>query len=104
MKGGDMPEQEWHLDKRVPIAMILALVLQVGAAVYWASKMESRIEANTARIEIVDRDLTRIGRQMMGVTEAANSQAIQMGRIEEQITGLRGDIARLVTVLEREGP
>lgn len=98
-----MPEQEWHLDKRVPIALILALVLQVAAAVYWASKMESRIEANTARIEIVDRDLSRVGRQIAGVTEAANTQAVQMGRIEEQISGLRGDIERLVAVLERDG-
>ena len=96
-----MTEQQWHLDKRVPIALILAIIIQVAGAVYWASKMESRIEANTTRIETVDRDMTRLTRQMTTMAEASNTQAIQLGRIEEQITGLRGDIARLVAAIER---
>ena len=98
-----MDEQQWHLDKRVPIAMIVAIILQVAGAVYWASKMESRIEANTVRIETVDRDITRLSRQMATMADASNVQAVQLGRIEEQIGGLRGDISRLVSALERSG-
>ena len=98
-----MDEQPWHLDKRIPIALILAIILQVAGAVYWASKMESRIEANTSRIEVVDRDMSRLSRQMSAMAEASNTQAIQLGRIEEQITGLRSDIGRLVAVIERNG-
>ena len=98
-----MTEQQWHLDKRVPIALILAIIIQVAGAVYWASKMESRIEANTTRIETVDRDMTRLTRQMTTMAEASNTQAIELGRIEEQITGLRSDVGRLVAAIERNG-
>lgn len=96
-----MTEQQWHLDKRVPIALIIAIILQVGGAVYWASKMESRIEANTTRIEIVDRDMTRFSRQIVSMSDISNAQAVQLGRIEEQITGIRTDIARLIETLSR---
>ena len=98
-----MTEQQWHLDKRVPIALILAIIIQVAGAAYWASKMESRIEANTTRIETVDRDMTRLTRQMTTMAEASNTQAIQLGRREEQITGLRSDVGRLVAAIERNG-
>ena len=98
-----MTDQPWHLDKRIPIALILAIILQVGGAVYWASKMESRIAANTTRIETVDRDMTRLAQQMAIMADASNTQAVQLGRIEEQITGMRGDVSRLISAIERSG-
>jgi hypothetical protein len=35
-------------------------------------------------------------------TLRSNDQAVQLGRIEEQITGLRGDIGRMLKIMERE--
>jgi hypothetical protein len=34
-------------------------------------------------------------------TLRSNDQAVQLGRIEEQITGLRGDIGRMLKIMER---
>lgn len=36
---------EWHLDKRVPIALIITIIMQSMAAVWWAATMQSRMEA-----------------------------------------------------------
>lgn len=36
---------EWHLDKRVPIALIVTIIIQSMAAVWWAATMQSRMEA-----------------------------------------------------------
>ena len=44
-----------------------------------------------------------LSRQMATMADASNVQAVQIGRIEEQIGGLRGDISRLVSALERSG-
>jgi len=33
----------WSLDKRVPIAALLAVVLQTGAMIWWASGVEARV-------------------------------------------------------------
>jgi hypothetical protein len=35
-------------------------------------------------------------------TLRSNNQAVQLGRIEEQITGLRGDIGRMLKIMERD--
>ncbi len=35
----------WHLDKRVPIALIITLLIQAGGAVWWAATTSGRISA-----------------------------------------------------------
>lgn len=40
----------WHLDKRVPIALILTIVLQTSVGIWWAATQTARIDANTRAI------------------------------------------------------
>ena len=100
-----MPQEQWHLDKRVPIALIFAMVAQlvslVGGGVWFAGQLNSRIEAVDTRVTVVDRDMNRLASQLSSMADTSNAQAIQLGRIEEQITALRADIGRLVTAIER---
>lgn len=35
----------WHLDKRVPISIIAAILFQTGALIWWASSIESRVSS-----------------------------------------------------------
>lgn len=35
--------EPWHLDKKVPIALIATILIQTGAALWWASKLDSRL-------------------------------------------------------------
>lgn len=37
-------EQAWHLDRKVPIGIILALSAHAAMGFWWASKMEARLE------------------------------------------------------------
>ena len=45
----DQPDSQWHLDKRVPIGIIAAIVFQTVAFValgsQWMAKMELRVDA-----------------------------------------------------------
>lgn len=75
----------WHLDKRVPITLILALVVQLVTFTWWMSSLSSDIESNAdsiARHEI----------QIQLMREANSTQAMTLGRIEEQIVALRRDL------------
>jgi len=86
--------ESWHLDKRVPVAIILSIALQTFAAIWWAATVNSRVaaaETNIVKLEAVT-DAQR---------SAAQMQAVQLGRIEEQIGGLRQDIGRMLSVIER---
>jgi hypothetical protein len=47
----DRPDTERHLDKRVPVAIILALALQARGAVWWASGATGRLSDVERRLE-----------------------------------------------------
>lgn len=44
-----MPDQNpltgWHLDKKVPLALIFALVMQTGAFAMWVGSINTRVDA-----------------------------------------------------------
>lgn len=84
----------WHLDKRVPIALILGMIGQVAVVVWGAAVMFKDIEANTNGLKTLDGRVLRI--------EGNDGiQAVQLGRIEENVTGMRSDLNRLLNMLER---
>lgn len=37
-------DKEWHLDKKVPVAMMVTLLLQTGAIVWWAAGISVRVD------------------------------------------------------------
>lgn len=37
-------DTSWHLDKRIPIALIVLILLQSGTAVWFASAISSRVD------------------------------------------------------------
>lgn len=39
------PEEAWHLDKRVPIALLFAILLQTGMGVWWGARIDARVAA-----------------------------------------------------------
>lgn len=86
--------ESWHLDKRVPVALIFTLLAQFAGGVWFLSAAFSDIEANRAGIQALDGRINTVER-------AANLQAVQLGRIEESLNGMRADLNRLLTFLER---
>lgn len=86
--------EPWHMDKRVPVALIVAIAIQTAGAIWWASSINERVATNTTAIQVLDERTETIRR-------VAQTQAVQLGRIEEQISGLRADIGRLILLLER---
>lgn len=53
-------DNAWHLDKKVPIALMLALILQTGSAFYWGGRVENRITNLETHNEGVEQLSTRI--------------------------------------------
>lgn len=43
-------KDSWHLQQRVTIGLIVALLAQAGGIVWWASQMESRVNDHDRRI------------------------------------------------------
>lgn len=112
-----MPEPATHfqIDKRVPVALIVTLLLQTGAAVWWASGMsaaqeqniidQKRIESRVERIESARDDdrrtandlnarVIRIEEKLIGQTEKLDDQAETLQRILRSVERAPGGAAR----------
>lgn len=85
-----MSEEPWHLDKRVPVALIATLLLQFGLAVWWASQADSRMTASEAAN-------TRQDAQISAVEAMTNSQAVSNATLAAQMIGLREAVDDLKT-------
>lgn len=58
--------RQWHLDRRVPVALLIGLLAQAGAAVWWASAtsdrlshVEQRLEGVAARSEALESEVNQ---------------------------------------------
>ena len=48
--------EQWHLDKRVPISLIIVIAVQTGGMIWFMSNLASRVEANTEAIARVSQN------------------------------------------------
>lgn len=99
-----MNGEPWHLDKRVPVAIIFALLIQTAGAVWWASAMSSsvaalreadarleaadvqiRIDANAheTRLRVVEQGATRMETKMEAILESLERLSTQIDRLIE---------------------
>jgi Tfp pilus assembly protein PilO len=85
--------EPWHLDKRVPVALILALCVQTGTAIWWAAGLSADVAVMQAR---QDRQETAIE----ATRTTANQQAVQLGRIEENTRATQAAVERLLRQME----
>lgn len=65
-------DSRWHLDKRVPIALIVTIAIQTGSIVWWAATVTARLERLEEKTAVVapqsDR-LTKVEVQLEVVKE-----------------------------------
>lgn len=80
----DPQTSEWHLDKRIPVALIAALALQFGGSIYWITTLEQRTIVNEARI-------TKLEEQMDPVRLLLERIDQRLGSIERALRGNTGD-------------
>ena len=108
MAESDPQTESWHVDRRVPLALIWTIAAQTAALIIAGTMLWGQVQSqgrDLSRLEQrVSSDVTRLDRQAERISQAANSQAVQLGRIEENLGAMRADIRRLVTIWEGAGP
>jgi hypothetical protein len=77
-----MSEQQWHLSKSVPISIIVGFIMQFAGFVWWTSQLDSRVEINTSEI-------VRLEVRTDKLEEIVQSQAVTLGRMDENIKSIR---------------
>lgn len=70
--------ESWHLDKRVPLALMFALAVQTGGALWWAASI-------SAEVASVVKDTTENKLDI----KAGNSTEPRLVRVETDISYIR---------------
>lgn len=87
-------DNHWHLDKRVPIALILAIFAQTGGAVWWAASQSAALEGLQARVIRLESQNDKRDAQMSAISE-------RLARLEATADNQLRTLERIRDVLER---
>lgn len=79
-------DRAWHLDKRVPIAMIITLALQTCAIVWWAATVQSRVEVLEKKVDRTE------------------GQAGKIIRLEDRLDHIAETLTRIERALSKNNP
>lgn len=84
--------ENWHMDKKVPLTLAFAMLVQGAAIIWWASGIEHRMaytEQSVDRVkaehEAIQREVDDQGRQVVVIVE-------QMASANKNLESLRADM------------
>jgi len=83
-----MDDNSWYLSKSVPIAFVAAIILQTVALVWYVSQLDGSVKNNT-------RDLVRHETRLESLENIVQSQAVTMGRMDENIKAIRQAVEQM---------
>jgi len=83
-------EDNWHLSKSVPVTLVLAIVAQTIALVWYISSLDSAVKANA-------RDIIRNETRLESLETIVQSQAVTLGRMDENIKAIRESVEKMAS-------
>lgn len=77
-----MRENQWHLNKSVPITFILAIIAQTVALIWFVATLRNDVDTNRQNI-------TRNEARVESLESVVQNQAILLARIDENLKAIR---------------
>lgn len=75
-------DTEWHLSKTVPITLVVAIICQTVALVWYVSSLDNSVKNNA-------REILRHEVRIDTLDKVVQSQALTLARIDENIKSIR---------------
>ena len=82
-----MANEPWHLNKSVPLSIILGVIAQTVTLVWFIAGLNASIDQNS-------RDLVRHETRIEALEASAQSQAVSLARMDENILAIRQMLER----------
>lgn len=77
-----MASEDWHLDKKVPIAFIFAIICQTVALVWFFATLSNDVDVNT-------KDIVRQETRIDTLEASVQGQQVMLARIDENLKAIR---------------
>ena len=75
-------DTEWHLSKTVPVTLVIAIICQTVALVWYVSSLDNSVKNNA-------REILRHEVRIDTLDKIVQSQALTLARIDENIKSIR---------------
>lgn len=89
--------ESWHVERGVPIALIVTVALQFGVGIWVASQISAQVQVN-------QRDINRLQVLQERAQEVAVDQAIKLGQIDQSLRSMSDSLRRLASQTEDTAP
>ena len=96
-------KERWHVGKEIPLAVVMTMILQAVAIVWFAAQMDNQIDINKASIE---RNLVRIdaaGVEIDDLYDAISEQNVLNARLEVTMLNIDKTLESLNRKMESFG-
>ncbi len=80
----DKSDSSWHLDRKVPVAIILTLMMQTAGIVWWGATASERLNALERKVDL------------------AAPQADRLTKVETRLEAVQDGISEIKFLLRRE--
>ena len=84
----DDKNKDWHLSKSIPLTLIFAIACQTVALIWFVASLRSDVDNNA-------KELVRQDTRITSLEENVQSQAVTMGRMDENIKAIRTTVEML---------
>jgi hypothetical protein len=95
---GVTADPAWVLDKKVPIALILAILGQTAAGVWWAANISARVNQSEVRVRVLESAdqkaaeiNTRVAESLASFKASQEAMKNAIDRIERTLDARRRD-------------
>lgn len=82
----DASDSSWHLDRKVPVAIIIAILGQTGGVIWWGATATERLSALERKVE------------------SAAPQAERLTKVETRLEAVQDGISEIKSILRKEPP
>lgn len=94
-----MGPETWKLDRHIPIAVIFALLVQTGGAVWWMSALSSRVESAVATNLRQDAEIQAAEDALSSQQVTAATATAELRAVRESIADVKQALAEQTTLL-----
>ncbi len=85
-------ERGWWLDRRIPLALVVALLVQAGSVVWWAASKEqqdrfqdSRLGQNEVLLNLAAREQSLVAERLARIEARSESQLDVLRQIQKRL-------------------
>ncbi len=81
-------KEKWRMDRRVPVAVMIMLLMQVGGVLVWATQLDARvsgIERQAITTGMLNEKFTRLDERLDNMKQDLSEVRQQLGRLTERL-------------------